>query len=155
LKVNLKLIFVVLISVFGISHSFAQTLGEIKKNADVLFDRSVANTKKILRVNKQSVLFLNESTLENNTSSSLIDSTENQTHSLLNNTIEKNLISYNKDRIVIAEFENIIPVEMEAVIIELDTDTYEEKTNDLGSVTYLSNLLDTYEIEKNRLNVYK
>jgi len=121
---------------------------------------TVANAKKNLRVNKQSVLFLNESPPENsNTSSSIIDSSKNQTHSLLNKTIEENLINYNKDslyyRIVIAEYKNVIPVEMVTVIIELDTDTYEEKTNDLGSVTYLSNLLDTYEIAKDRLNVYK
>ena len=121
---------------------------------------TVANAKKILRVNKQSVLFLNELPPENsNTSSSIIDSSKNQTHSLLNKTIEENLINYNKDslyyRIVIAEYKNVIPVEMVTVIIELDTDTYEEKTNNLGSVTYLSNLLDTYEIAKYRLNVYK
>jgi len=38
LKVNLKFIFLILISFIGIGNSYTQTLGEIERNADVLFE---------------------------------------------------------------------------------------------------------------------
>jgi hypothetical protein len=58
-------------------------------------------------------------------------------------------------QVVIAEFENDVPVDMATVILELDPDTYEEATNDFGYVTYNSIKFESFEIAQSELNNYK
>ena len=57
-------------------------------------------------------------------------------------------------QVVIAEFEDVVPVGLATLIIELDPDTYEEETNDFGSVTYVSTKLESFVLANDQLNTY-